>query len=393
MEALSQNHPDSTKLNRHFLVILAILSLVGVIMVYSSSYIYAKENYGTSVYYFMKQILFMVTGIGIGWVTSRTKLSFWLKYGKYFNIICTSLLVLTFIPGIGVSAKGASRWISIFGLKFQPAELVKYSLIVSALPYCEKFFQLELKERVKWGASLMAPLALLVLQPDFGAFSICFLVLSFVCFMSSFPRKYFYSIFSVGAILGAIILVAQPYRVKRLMTFLDPWQNPRGSGFQIIQSFLAFANGSIFGQGVGNSNEKLFYLPEAHNDFIFSVVGEELGFVGVTVLVGLFLVLIYLGLKIALETGHRLAMLLVSSVIFTMGIQAVLNMAVVLGLLPTKGLNLPFISYGGSSIVANFFAIGLMFSAVRHCQKFADTINQNPGYKHTPGYGIYKKSP
>ena len=154
------------------------------------------------------------------------------------------------------------------------------------------------------------------------------------------------------------------YRIERLLTYLDPWKNPKTSGFQIIQSFLAFANGGIFGQGLGNSNEKLFYLPEAHNDFIFSVIGEELGLFGVTLMVGLFMTFIYLGLKIGIRMKNRWAFILVSTVIFTIGLQALLNMGVVLGLLPTKGLNLPFISYGGSSLVSNFFGVGLILSAV-----------------------------
>ena len=161
------------------------------------------------------------------------------------------------------------------------------------------------------------------------------------------------------------MLFGADYRVKRILVFLDPWSDPKNSGFQIIQSFLAFAQGGITGQGLGNSNEKLFYLPESYNDFIFSVIGEELGFMGVVGGAFLFLGFIYLGFKLALSLRSRLSSLLVSSIVFNIGIQAFLNMGVVLGLLPTKGLNLPFISYGGSSMVANLAALGLVFSAVR----------------------------
>ncbi len=153
--------------------------------------------------------------------------------------------------------------------------------------------------------------------------------------------------------------------MKRLLTYLDPWKNPHGSGFQIIQSYLAFANGSLLGQGLGNSNEKLFYLPEAHNDFIFSVIGEEMGFVGVFFLVCLFIAFIYFGFKLILQVKDRIGVILGASIIFVLGLQALLNMGVVLGLLPTKGLNLPFISYGGSSLICNFFGIGLLLSVVK----------------------------
>ena len=170
----------------------------------------------------------------------------------------------------------------------------------------------------------------------------------------------------VLGMIGAFgILVSAPYRVKRLLTFLDPWKDPRGSGFQVIQSFLAFANGSFFGQGLGNSNEKLFYLPEAYNDFIFSVVGEELGFIGVVATVLMFISFIFIGLKMAISLKSRVGSILVAAIIFSIGSQAFMNMGVVLGVLPTKGLNLPFISYGGSSMVANLAALGLIFACLK----------------------------
>ena len=183
--------------------------------------------------------------------------------------------------------------------------------------------------------------------------------------MSSFPRKYFYYSLVTGGICGVFVLFSQAYRVKRMLTYLDPWKNPQGSGFQIIQSYMAFAKGAAFGQGLGNSNEKLFYLPEAHNDFIFSVIGEELGFIGVFVLISLFVAFIYFGFKLALKLRDRVSIIMASAIVFVLGLQALLNMGVVLGLLPTKGLNLPFVSYGGSSLLCNFFGIGLLLSVIK----------------------------
>ena len=167
-------------------------------------------------------------------------------------------------------------------------------------------------------------------------------------------------------LVGAFgIMISAPYRVKRVLTFLDPWADPRGSGFQILQSFLAFANGAFFGQGLGNSNEKLFYLPEAYNDFIFSVIGEELGFIGVLATAIMFVSFIFIGLKMAITLKSRVGSILVSTVVFAIGLQAFLNMGVVLGVLPTKGLNLPFVSYGGSSMVANLAALGLVMACIK----------------------------
>ncbi|TDJ05906.1 MAG: putative lipid II flippase FtsW [Deltaproteobacteria bacterium] len=352
------------KLAKWFLLTLAIILSVGAIMVYSSSYIYAKENYGSSSHFFSQQLIFILVGVLFAGLVARSKFSFWVKYGVYVHLFWIVILALTFVPGLAIEAKGANRWLNILGLTVQPGEIIKYTLILSSMAYFENFSKFKLVEKIQYGIPLVAPLLLLIKQPDFGTFFVCFLVISFVCYLSSFPRKYFYGIFISGIVVGTGLLFLKAYRIERLLTYLDPWKNPKTSGFQIIQSFLAFANGGIFGQGLGNSNEKLFYLPEAHNDFIFSVMGEELGLIGVFLTVGLFVTFIYLGLKIGIRLKNRWAFIVVSSVIFTIGLQTLLNMGVVLGLLPTKGLNLPFISYGGSSLVSNFFGVGLILSAV-----------------------------
>src|SRR5690606_20573202 len=187
------------------------------------------------------------------------------------------------------------------------------------------------KQRLIYLSGLIYPLAIFIVQPDFGTFFISSMIIGFIAFLSSFPRKYFYTMFVSGLIGAFAILLAAPYRVSRVLAFLDPWKDPRGSGFQIIQSFLAFANGSFFGQGLGNSNEKLFYLPEAYNDFIFSVIGEELGFVGVFATALMFISFIFIGLKMAISIKSRVGSIMVATIIFTMGFQAFLNMGVVLG--------------------------------------------------------------
>lgn len=367
---------EQDKKQRYFLLSLGALCVLGLLMVYSSSYIYAKETFGSSSYLFFKQFVFLLLGIGALFVVSRTKLPIWIKYGPYINVFISFLILLTFIPGLGVNVKGAHRWLGVFGVNLQPGEFVKYSVLLCSIYYFENFFRFELKDRIKNTLFLLAPLILLLFQPDYGSFTICFLVISFVCYISNFSRKYFYTFLTTGTIAGIGLLFMAPYRVERLLAFLDPWKNPKTSGFQIIQSYLAFANGSIFGQGLGNSNEKLFYLPEAHNDFIFSVLAEELGFVGVFIVMGIYLFLIGLGFSIALRTKKRIALIVVASVVFVIGLQALLNMAVVLGLLPTKGLNLPFISYGGSSLISNFLGVGLLFSAIRCCNEEESQPNE-----------------
>ena len=357
-----------------FLGVLSAIIVLGIVMVYSSSYIYARDIYGDSAHYIYRQVLFLSVSIPMCWVISKTKITFWLKYGWFFHLgVCLALLA-AFIPGLGNHVKGANRWLSFGGFSLQPGEMVKYSVLLVAVPFFENFFDMDVKERTLKGSLLALPLLLLILQPDFGTFSICFLLMATVCFLSSFPRKIFYSSLVIGILAIIPILFAKAYRVRRLFAYLDPWKNPQTSGFQIIQSYLAFANGSIFGTGLGNSNEKLFYLPEAHNDFIFSVIGEELGFVGVFVVVSLFMLLIFFGFRLVTRLEKRSSSLLATSVIFALGLQAFLNMGVVLGLLPTKGLNLPFISAGGSSLLANFFAIGLFLSAVVQRKKELNSV-------------------
>ncbi len=353
------------KLQYRFLVSIGLILILGIVMVYSSSYIYAKDVFGGANYLLYRQLVFTFLGIGISYVVSKTKIKCWIKYGHYINYITVLFIFLTLIPGLGINVKGAHRWVSFLGFSFQPGELLKYSIILSSISIFESFNELTPKEKLIRVSSIIFPMALLILQPDFGTFSICCLVIFFICYLSNFDRKKFYILTGAGTVTLISVMLMAPYRVERLLSYLDPWKNPKTSGFQIIQSYLAFANGSLFGQGLGNSNEKLFYLPEAHNDFIFSVIGEELGFTGVFLTVMLFICFIYFGLKICSMIPERKHGILVAAVTFVIGLQALLNMGVVLGLLPTKGLNLPFISYGGSSLVSNLFGIGLILSALK----------------------------
>ncbi len=356
---------DESSNLRYFLICLALMLIMGTLMVFSSSYIYSKETFGSITFLLSKQIAAIGIGSILAYVAYRFRQSFLFKFGYQIHLFVGFLVLLTLVPGIGMSVKGASRWLNFGLLQYQPGEMIKYTVILASIPYFESFNSYNFKTAVIRGLGLLTPLLLILKQPDFGTFSICFAVIVFVAFMSSFNRKLFYGFAITGLMASLAFLFAEPYRVQRIITFLDPWKNPRGSGFQIIQSYLAFANGSIFGQGLGNSNEKLFYLPEAHNDFIFSVIAEELGFLGVLLVVLLFISFLYLGFRLCLRLEHRYMAILGASVVFIIGLQAFLNMGVVLGLLPTKGLNLPFFSYGGSSMISNLFGIGLFLGCFK----------------------------
>ena len=351
---------------RVFFSIASIILCLGLLMVYSSSYIFAVEHFGRSSYFFSRQIINAFVGILLFVVISNTKFDFWIKYANTVHLMAFFLIVLTFIPGIGVTVKGSSRWINLFIAQFQPGEFLKYTTILMSCHYVIKFKHFTASELVNKSLTLVGPIFLLALQPDFGTFIICFFIILFTFFISDFPRKIFYSLFLGGSLIGTFILTLADYRVRRLLTFLDPWKNPRSSGFQIIQSYLAFSNGGIFGLGIGNSNEKLLYLPEAHNDFIFSVVGEEFGLLGVLIVVALYACLVFYGFKIAINFIREDSQLAVAGIVFLIGLQAMFNMGVVLGLLPTKGLNLPFFSYGGSSLICNFFGLGLIVSGLKN---------------------------
>lgn len=338
-------------------------------MVYSSSYIYALERTGDGFAFLKKQTLFSLLGMFaliIGFNTNYRRLA---RY--HYAVLGTVLflLVLVFVPGIGAKVGGAQRWLRLGFFNFQPGELAKFGIIFFVAKQLDRK-QDQFNTFTKSILShflIPAPLfILLLLQPDFGTTAMIILVLFCLLFLSGVPWKYFLS--SVGAALlaGLVLAFTSPYRLARISTFLNPWKDPSGKGFQILQSFVGLYNGNLFGVGLGNGKEKLFYLPEAHNDFIFSVIGEELGFVGVFSLITAFVFFIYRGLKIAWNCeklyGDRFGMLLGSGITLALGLQGLVNMAVVLGILPTKGLNLPFISYGGSALLVDLFAVGILLS-------------------------------
>jgi cell division protein FtsW len=372
------------KLSNYFLINVFFLILFGVIMVFSASYMYATENMGSSYFFLAKQLIFIALGLFLALIFSRMKVLFLYKHAYKLNAFFGFLVTLTLIPGLRVVIKGSKRWLNMGFMHLQPGEFVKYSLMFAAIKYFENFNNYTPKQRVIYLLGLIYPLGVFILQPDFGTFFISALIIGFIAYLSAFPRKYFYSVLILGMIGAFGILISAPYRVKRLLTFLDPWKDPRGAGFQVIQSFLAFANGSFFGQGLGNSNEKLFYLPEAYNDFIFSVIGEELGFLGVLITILMFLSFIFIGFKMAISLKSKVGGIMVSAIIFVIGLQAFMNMGVVLGVLPTKGLNLPFISYGGSSMVANLGALGLIFACLK-IQPGDSRISNNRQPQHQKG--------
>jgi cell division protein FtsW len=275
-------------------------------------------------------------------------------------------LILVFIPGIGVTAGGATRWIRLWPSTFQPSELVKLSMVIFLAYYLSKPGY-----RTDSFTAFVKPIGIMMLfqivilkQPDFGAaMSLAFLTLAML-FISGTRLRYLASL-GVFAIPVIVMLALKPYRLQRITCFLDPWKEPQGCGFQLIQSFIALGSGGMTGVGIGSSKQKLAYLPESHTDFIFSIIGEEFGLIGVLGIVVLFLIIFVKGITVANRAKESFVYYLATGLTLMISLQALINFAVAIGLVPTKGLPLPFISYGGSSLLINMAAVGMLLAISR----------------------------
>jgi cell division protein FtsW len=359
-------------------LLLTIVGMVlfGLLMVYSSSFIYAQERTGDGFAFIKKQLIF--SGLGFGALIAVCRIDYrrWSQWAYPTLGVACLLLGAVFIPGLGTRALGAQRWLHFGPLNFQPAEFAKFAVIIFVAHQLDRK-----KERLHTFTAgvlshfiLATPaFLLLLLQPDFGTTVIIVSVMFALLFLAGVPKKYLISALLLAAVAGVMLAFGSAYRRDRVMTFLDPWRDPSGKGFQILQSLLGLHNGALSGVGLGNGKEKLFYLPEAHNDFIFAVIGEELGFLGIIGVILVYLHFIYRGLRIGwnCHTQYQdlFGMLLATGITLALGLQGFVNMAVVLGLVPTKGLTLPFISYGGSSLLVDLFAIGILLSIARGPQR------------------------
>lgn len=354
-----------------FAVVVGI-SLFGLLMIYSSSFIFAQERAGSGFFFLKRQAIYFIVGMFGLFMMWRMELQFWKQKAFWIFGLCLGLLIAVWIPGLGVKAGGAQRWINLGWMSFQPAELAKFVIVLLVAKQLEKKKNRlhEFKSGIVAPVLLIIPiLALVLTQPDFGTFALCGVTVLAMMFLAGVSKKNLLVVGTVALSMVAGLIAAAPYRLARLSAFLDPWKDPEGKGFQVIQSMTGFFQGGVFGRGLGNGKEKLFYLPEAHNDFIFSVIGEELGFIGVVGLVSVFALFIYRGFRVAEHAKdverNTFAFLLASGITLMLGIQAFLNMFVAMGLLPTKGMNLPFVSYGGSSLVVDLMAVGVLLSISR----------------------------
>lgn len=334
--------------------VVALISF-GLLFVYSASSVYASQKFGNEFIFVKRQLLYVVPGIFCAWLGAKIPLALLRRFAVPFFMLSLLAVFLTKAPFIGKSVKGAARWLDLGPLQVQPSEFLKLATVLFAAFALEK--APHALHRL-WPVGLAA--FALLLQPDFGSTVILFLGVAGLIFMHGLPKRVFFGALFLALPAVVAVMMAAPYRVRRLITFLDPFADPLGAGFQVIQSFVAIASGGLLGKGLGGSQQKLFFLPEAHTDFILAVIGEEMGFVGVATIVLIYALLFYSILQITTHARTMAERLLAAGIFAMLAGSTLVNMGVVAGLLPTKGLTLPFISAGGSSLLANLFMIGLL---------------------------------
>ncbi len=361
------NFINIKKLEEYDLIIMLMaiaLTCFGVVMVYSASSVMADKRFSDGFFFLKRQGLFAIMGFAVMLVVMRIDYHLWRRMAVPALLLCLALLILVLIPGIGGKAGGSSRWLKLPGFNLQPSEMAKLALIMYMA------YSLDKKaDKVKQFASGIVPymivLAVLIgclaLQPDLGG-ALTLVAVAFIMLFAAGTR--------LSHILSMVLLalpllmykLSRGYHKGRMDAWADPWSDPGGKGFQIIQSWLALGTGGVFGNGLGEGKQKLFYLPEAHTDFILAVIGEELGFIGVALVTAMFFLLVQRAMRIAVAAPDNFGRYLALGIAVLFGIEATVNMGVVTGLFPTKGLALPFVSYGGSSLLISLFAVGILLN-------------------------------
>ena len=351
-----------------FWSVILLLS-IGLVMVYSSSIAMAEAEKmtGYRMYYFLQRhAIYLVLGVIAAFVAFQVPIAIWQKFAPALFIIGGFLLVIVLIPGIGREVNGSRRWISLGFITMQPSELMKFFAVLYAADYTVRkaaFMHDFKKGFLPMAAVMVFVSAMLLREPDFGALVVITAIAMAILFLGGLNWRVFAGLIVLLAGAFAVLIISSPYRLQRIVGFMDPWADAYGKGYQLSHSLIAFGRGEWFGVGLGGSVEKLFYLPEAHTDFLLAVVAEELGLVGVFIVIALFAFLIYRAFMVGREAMMRekyFAALVAQGIGVWLSVQAFINMGVNMGLLPTKGLTLPFLSYGGSGIIVNCLAVAVL---------------------------------
>ena len=357
----------SNKFDRPFFICALILILFGFVTVLTSTFIRASENFHDPYSFLKKHLVFALLGFAVMMSLSRydyKKLPKWIFPLFVFTVI---LLILTLVPGIGVTVNGAQRWLNLIFFRFQTSEFAKYVLIFFLANYYSKHQDLSgsFFKFVVLPMLFLSPIFLLIiLQPNFSTVSLLGITALAIMFVAGLRWKYMVYIggFAIASVVGLIF--HKSYRMDRITSFIDPWSDPEGRGYQAIQALIAFSSGGFFGSGLGASKQT-FFLPESHNDFVFAIIAEQLGFIGVMGILILFFIFIYRGIRIALRTQDLFGRMLVFGIMFIFCVQVLFNVGVVLGVLPVTGLPLPFLSYGGTALISFMAFTGIVLNVSR----------------------------
>lgn len=345
-----------------------ILICIGIVMIYSASSIYAMERYKDSFFFLKRHLSFLIIGAILTLIVMSIDYKRLREWSKPLLILSLLLLVLVLIPGIGREVSGARRWFRLKFISFQPSELANIAVIV----YMADFISRKGDQMREFWKGFIPPVVILgittlliVVQPDLGTVLALGTVVFIMLFVSGVRVSYLFSVILSSLPMLYLLIFNVPYRRQRIMAFLNPWADPKGSGFQVIQSQIALGSGGIFGDGLGHSRQKLFYLPAAHTDFIFSIIGEELGLLGTVAVIILLIIFIQQGLKIIKNTSEKFGYFLSLGLVLMISFKAIINIGVSCAILPTKGLPLPFISYGGSSFIFDMISVGILMNIAR----------------------------
>lgn len=355
----------------HFDQVLLIVSisllLIGYVMVASASLHLGIKMTGNGLYYPVRQLMHIGLGLVFGGGVAAVPMRVWEENGPRLFLVGLLLLVIVLIPGLGVKVNGSVRWLSLGGVRIQVSEVVKFFSVIYMAGYVTRY-----QESVQNAAfGLLKPLGLfsvasllLLLEPDFGSAVVIMMIAMGVMFLAGARLSQFIVLLFIIGVLAMLLVYFSPYRLVRVTSFMDPWADPLKTGFQLVQALISFGRGEWLGVGLGSGIQKLFYLPEAHTDFLFSVIAEELGFVGVVTVIGLFSLLVWRAFAIAVaaeQTGQRFSAFIAYGLGIWFGFQSFVNMGVNMGILPTKGLTLPLMSYGGGSMMIMCCAVALLF--------------------------------
>lgn len=360
---------------RLLFIVTYLLVGIGIVMIYSASAVLAHDQHGNELFFLLRQGLYVMLGTIGFFIAATLPVNFYKQNARAFMLLAIMLLVSVYLPVIGHAAGGARRWIHIGGFQFQPVEFAKLACCIYLADYIGRKIAVVQKGDIR---VYVPPLILIglvcgltLLEPDLGSVAFIVMMTSVLLFVSGLQLRYVFG--ALALLLPALyfLIIRVPYRLSRLEAYLNPWEDPQGSGFQIIQSFLAFASGGVRGVGLGQSTQKLFYLPASHNDFILAVIGEELGLIGIMAVIALYILFFVCCIRMVRRADQPFEKLLITAITLLIILQTVIHMMVATGLVPTKGLPLPFISYGGSSIVVNLIAVGILVAIDRRKRRSA----------------------